>query len=218
MPLLRSEEVSVADYLEREGLHETHLHLNGSTHAEICWLRAIRDSRAETRDFVAAWTHNKNSDRVRELVKQSNPELTPQVFQKHLRVSGRLRAWLAAAAEDRIAPDAQLPRCCQSLNDAADNEWSSGLRFPISSWRHVHDVADEHTWMARLLDRLRQRPSIQLSQMLHAYLLLLSEYFRLSPPAAMGSSLPIMVTKRAGQIECKQVIKCSIPIGIPNKS
>jgi len=34
--------------------------------------------------------------------------------------------------------------------------------------------------------------------------------FRLSPPAAMGSSLPIMVTKRAGQIECKQVIKWSV--------
>ncbi|MCF6762218.1 hypothetical protein [Pseudomonas fragi] len=179
MPLLRSEEASVADYVEREGLHETHLHLNGSTHAEICWLRAIRDSRAETRDFVAAWTRNKNSDRVRELVKQSNPELTPQVFQQHLRVSGRLRAWLAAAAEDRIAPDAQLPRCCQSLNDAADNEWSSGLRLPVSSWRHVHDVADELTWMARLLDRLRQRPSIQLSRMFHAYLLLLNEYYRL---------------------------------------
>ncbi|RMQ93001.1 hypothetical protein ALP97_00335 [Pseudomonas salomonii] len=27
--------------------------------------------------------------------------------------------------------------------------------------------------------------------------------------AAMGSSLPIMVTKRAGQIECKRVVKWS---------
>ncbi|MGP4956564.1 hypothetical protein, partial [Pseudomonas helleri] len=33
--------------------------------------------------------------------------------------------------------------------------------------------------------------------------------FCLSPPAAMGSSLPITVTKRAGQIECKRVIKWS---------
>jgi len=29
--------------------------------------------------------------------------------------------------------------------------------------------------------------------------------FYLSPSAAMGSSLPIMVTKRAGQFECKRV-------------
>jgi hypothetical protein len=33
--------------------------------------------------------------------------------------------------------------------------------------------------------------------------------FCLSPPAAMGSSLPIIVTKRAGQIECKQVVNWS---------
>ena len=31
----------------------------------------------------------------------------------------------------------------------------------------------------------------------------------LSPPAAMGSSLPIMVMKRAGQIECKRVVNWS---------
>ena len=33
--------------------------------------------------------------------------------------------------------------------------------------------------------------------------------FCLSQPAAMGSSLPIMVTKRAGQIECKRVVNWS---------
>ncbi|PZR22038.1 MAG: hypothetical protein DI538_29240, partial [Azospira oryzae] len=77
MPLMRSEESLLADYVEREGLHETHLHLNGSTHAEICWLRAIRKSKAEVRDFVTAWTRGKNSDRIQELVGQANPELTP---------------------------------------------------------------------------------------------------------------------------------------------
>lgn len=179
MPLLRSEEASVADYVKREGLHETHLHLNGSTHAEICWLRAIRDSRAETRDFVAAWTRNKNSNLVRELVGQANPELSPQMFQQHLRVASRLRAWLAAAAEGRIAPDAHLPRSCQSLNYAAENEWSAGLRLPLSSWRNVPDVADELSWMAKLLARLQLFPSVQLSRMFHAYLLLLNEYYRL---------------------------------------
>lgn len=33
--------------------------------------------------------------------------------------------------------------------------------------------------------------------------------FCLPPPAVMGSSLPIMVTKRAGQIECKRVVNWS---------
>lgn len=179
MPLLRSEEASLADYVKREGLHETHLHLNGSTHAEICWLRAIRDQRAETRDFVAAWTRSQNSDRVRELVRQANPELTPLVFQQHLRVAGRLRAWLVAAVEDRVVPGAKLPESCHSLDGLAEDEWSIGLRLPTPSWRHMPDVTDELTWMAGLLAQLRQHPSVQLSRMLHAYLLLQNEYYRL---------------------------------------
>jgi len=179
MPLLRSEEASLADYVEREGLHETHLHLNGSTHAEICWLRAIRNQRAETRDFVAAWTRNKNSDRVRELVRQANPELTPLVFQQHLRAAGRLRAWLVAAAEDRVSAGAKLPQCCQSLAIMNEEEWSIGLQLSALSWRDVFDITNELTWMAGLFVRLRQRPSVQLSRMLHAYLLLQNEYYRL---------------------------------------
>lgn len=179
MPLLRSEDALLTDYVEREGLHETHLHLNGSTHAEICWLRAIRDPKAEVRDFVAAWTQRKNADRVRELVGQANPELTPLVFQQHLRVASRLRIWLAAAAEDRLAEGAKLPECCQSLDSAAEDEWSIGLQLYPPSWRQMADVSDELTWMAGLLAQLRQRPSIQLSRMLHAYLLLQNEYYRL---------------------------------------
>ena len=179
MPLMRSEESLLADYVEREGLHETHLHLNGSTHAEICWLRAIRKSKAEVRDFVTAWTRGKNSDRIQELVGQANPELTPLLFQQHLRVAGRLRAWLVAAADGRVALDKNLPHCCESLSTTEDDDWSNGILFPTPSWRNRPDVTDELTWMAVLLNKLRQRPSVQLSRMFHAYLLLQNEYYRL---------------------------------------
>jgi len=179
LPLLRPEEAPVADYVEREGLHETHLHLNGSTHAEICWLRAIRDPHTETREFVEAWTRGKHSGRIRELVGQANPELTPQIFYQHLRTASRLRAWLVGAAEDRISPEALLPTSCQHLFSAGNDEWSVGLREPAPSWRNEPDIEDELTWMAGLVSRLRQRPSVQLTRMFHAYLLLSNEYYRL---------------------------------------
>ncbi|NLR73689.1 hypothetical protein [Leeia aquatica] len=179
LPLLRPEEAAVADYVEREGLHETHLHLNGSTHAEICWLRAIRNPHTETREFVDAWTRGKNSGRIRELVGQANPDLTPQAFYLHLRAASRLRAWLVGAAEDRIAPDALLPASCQYLTAAANDEWSVGLREPAPSWRNESDIEDELTWMAGLITRLLQRPSMQLTRMFHTYLLLSNEYYRL---------------------------------------
>jgi hypothetical protein len=139
VPLLRPEEPTVTDYVEREGLHETHLHLNGSTHAESCWLRAIRDPRAETRDFVTAWTRDQHVDSLRELVGQANPELTPQAFHQHLRTASRLRSWLVGAASDQIAPDAALPLSCQSPCSAANDEWSIGLRASAPSWRHEPD-------------------------------------------------------------------------------
>ena len=179
VPLLRPEEAPVADYLEREGLHETHLHLNGSTHAEICWLRAIYNSLAETRDFVNAWAGDRNADRIRELVGQANPDLTPRVFHQHLRTASRLRAWLVGAANDQIKQAVPLPISCQYLCNADDDEWSLGLSMPSPSWRHKPDIKEELTWMADLVARLQQRPSVQLARMFHAYLLLLNEYYRL---------------------------------------
>lgn len=179
LPLLRPEEAPVADYVEREGLHETHLHLNGSTHAEICWLRALRNPRAETQEFVTRWTQGGDADRVRELVGQANPELTPQLFYQHMLTASRLRAWLVSAAVDRIATDVPLPVSCQSLCSAGNDEWSAGLREQAPSWRQAPDVEEELTWMAGLVARLQQRPSVQLTRMFHAYLLLLNEHFRL---------------------------------------
>lgn len=179
VPLLRPEEAPVADYVEREGLHETHQHLNGSTQAEICWLRAIRNSRAETRDFVTAWTREKSTGRIRELVGQINPELTPQVFHQHLQIAGRLRSWLVGAANDQIMPGALLPLSCRSLYSAGNDQWSKGLRVPAPSWRDKPDIEEEITWMATLVAKLHQRPNIQLSRMFHTYILLLNQYYRL---------------------------------------
>ncbi len=179
VPLLRPEDAPVADYVEREGLHETHLHLNGSTQAEICWLRAIRNSRAETRDFVTAWSREKSTGHIRELVGQINPQLTPQVFHQHLQVAGRLRSWLVGAANDQIMPGALLPLSCQSLYSAGNDQWSKGLRVPAPSWRDKPDIEEEITWMATLLERLYKSPSVQLSRMFHTYILLLNQYYRL---------------------------------------
>lgn len=179
LPLLRPEEAPIADYIEREGLHETHLHLNGSTHAEICWLRAIRDSRAETRDFVAAWTRDKNKGHIRELVAQINPDLTPQLFHQHLQTASRLRYWLMCVANEQIAPDTLLPESCQSLYNAGSDEWSEGLSMVMPSWRAGHDIGEEFTWMVAFIAKLRARPSVQLSRMFHTYLLLLNQYYKL---------------------------------------
>ena len=178
LPVLRPDEAPVADYIEREGLHETHLHLNGSTHAEICWLRAVRAPQVETRDFVKAWTTGPQASRLSELVEQASPGLTPVTFFQHLRVASRLRTWLVAAAEDRIRLNSPLPSSCQDLCDMDSEEWTVGLSEPTLPWNYEFEIEDELIWMARLVAKLRVHPSIQLSRMFHSYLLLSNEYYK----------------------------------------
>lgn len=179
VPLFKPEEAVVADYIEREGLHETHMHLNGSTHAEICWLRAISNPKKETHDFAKSWHGGKNSSRIRELVKQCNPSLTPQILDQHLLTANRLRTWLIAAAEDKISSDAQFPISCYDLCKSEDDEWSQYLMTPTHSWKYTPDIEEEITWMVNLIRKLQKVPSEQLSNMFHCYLLLLNEYYRL---------------------------------------
>lgn len=179
LPLVRPDEPAVRDYIEREGLHEAHLHLNGSTHAEICWLRALRNPRLETRRFLAVWSDARGGARVRELVSQVNPSLTPAVFNQHMRAASRLRAWLVAAAHGDIEKSAQFPASCHDLEAADEDEWSVGIRIPQVSRLDQACVNDEIMWMSLLVDRLQSKPGGRLAQMFHAYLLLSNQYYRL---------------------------------------
>ena len=181
MPLLHPHDSLVNDYVQREGLHETHLHLNGSTHAEICWLRALRNPRAETNDFVIAWKRptNKKTSPILQLVGQINPDLNPHLFHQHLRVASRLRTWLIAKAEDKVVSGAQLPLGCQCLYNSDDSEWCNGLNLSMPSWRDNLDIKNEFIWMAKLFKKLRHSPSVRFSRMLYTYILLMNEYYRL---------------------------------------
>jgi len=179
LPLLRPEEPSLVNYIEREGLHETHLHLNGSTHAEICWLRAIHSPRAEIRRFVSIWRQGSSAARVRELIKQSSPELTPRRLFHHLQAASRLRALLVAAANGLLGQKDPLPYSCEELCSQGDEVWRGRMRARTPQCNQQFDVGSELAWMTRLITRLGEEPSIQLTRMFHSYVLLSNDYYKL---------------------------------------
>lgn len=179
VPLLHSEEAIVADYVRREGLHEAHLHLNGSTFAETCWLRAIRAPSAEIYDFKHAWNKARGVHQLHELVGQVNPGLTPVLLFHHLRTAARLRAWLRGIAENRISGSVRLPRSLEELDEADEDEWSKGLIEASQEKHGESDIRSELSWMARLIGRLTQEPNVVYSRMFHAYVLLQNEYCQL---------------------------------------
>lgn len=185
VPLLRPEHAAVSDYISSECLHETHLHLNGSTHAEICWLRALRNTRAETIGFVKKWDDRGSTNTTRELVQQVNPELTPLLFHDNLRGASRLREILVSFSHDEIPAMVTLPGNFQALLQRIENhekpEDPSEVPYflPATIGHYKHDIADEISWLSAIFRKLEQKPCSIFSRMLHTYLLLKNQYCRL---------------------------------------
>ena len=182
LPIVSPYDPLVEDYLNREGLHETHLHLNGSTHAENCWLRALYAPKQETKEFSIKWrSHNRiDSARVRELAHSINPEISPAVLYNHLLVASRLRKWLIAAATNTLDVDARLPYDYSELTSEDEQQapasTNCGSQLELTN---QSSVFDELTWMQLILNRLTREPSIIIERMYHAYLLLQNQYYRL---------------------------------------
>jgi adenosine deaminase len=178
-PLLSPHDAMVEDYIEREGLHETHLHLNGSTHAEACWLWALYTPKEETIDFtrVLAKTKDPATLRVQELIRAINPDFSPSVLDQQLLVAAQLRQWLVMAANDRIAPDQSLPTGFEALAlGRADAPELRHLQWALSS---SSNSQDEVAWISALLAQLQSQPCGVLDRMLLCYLVLQNQYYRL---------------------------------------
>lgn len=176
-PLLRPFVPIVEDFVTSEGLNETHLHLNGSTQAEACWLRAIRDSKAETNEFVVAWTRGKNSSRVREIVSQVDPALNPVAFFRRLTVAGRIRSWLAYAASCSNVSDVLFPSSCEDL---LGSDPRAIFAPPPSSGNEVgFDLHDELSLLVGVIRNISIAKNTRVLRMFHLYLLLQNQYYRL---------------------------------------
>jgi hypothetical protein len=179
-PLISPHDAMVEDYIEREGLHETHLHLNGSTHAEVCWLRALHRPKAETKDFDQQWrrTSNANAAKVRELARAVNPEISPPELYRQLLVAAALRQWLIAAAKGCIADDIKFPIDYEQI--ATGSTPAAPEPFDQQCALANHSTSSEEAaWITALLGQLEYRPSMVLERMLHCYLVLQNQYYRL---------------------------------------
>ncbi|WP_186143403.1 hypothetical protein [Burkholderia gladioli] len=184
-PLLLPHDPLVEEYFHREGLHETHLHLNGSTHAESCWLRALHQPEEETREF-----DNKLKDsgrigqRLQELARSIQPDFSVTRLQRQLFIARQLRRYLMAAAFDCLPNNIVLPKDFDAMFDLpTPYEPPSTLPGAVHHQRLADlersDIAVERYWLSLLLDRLRVHRSVTLTNMLHAYLLLQNVYYRL---------------------------------------
>lgn len=170
---------AVEDYISREGLHESHLHLNGSTFAEQCWLRALAHPNREARLFSELWRASKRSsagDRVQELARLHENEFKPAQLRRDLVLAGRLRAWLVYAALHPGELPSNAPWRAGDLRGYNSDCIAREVNRPYVL-KHVgpaEQLSGELDWLTRLL--CQPQLSIRVARMLHLYLLLQHQY------------------------------------------
>lgn len=85
--LAHPQEPMVADFIRREGLNETHLHLNGCMYPEVEWLKDLYDVPSFLENTVKEW----HKPRYKEHYALVNPRLTPQLAANRLKLACSLR-------------------------------------------------------------------------------------------------------------------------------
>ncbi|MCF2475736.1 amidohydrolase family protein [Citrobacter braakii] len=175
----------IEEYFNKEGLHETHLHLNGSTHAELCWLRAITEPEREITDFCNKYNDTgSNSSRLRELARAVHPDFSTSLFRKHIYIAKQLRKYLIPAAFGCLSSSEELPKNCEDVFSLALLSHAPSISHNEPEYNNFilydnDNIVSERYWIFLLLKRLDTIPSVSLTNMLHCYLILQNFYYRL---------------------------------------
>jgi len=179
LPCITPRDGAVEDYISREGLHESHLHLNGSSFAEQCWLRAMARPDLEIKQFSGLWQAAQRSpagDRVRELARLNDTDFNPTQFRHDLMLARQLRGWLVHFSQYPTSSLQCFPWRADDLRG-----WHRRVPAPKlpKSFNPLHCPLNEAliaelSWMTKLLSQHSLPP--QVDRMLHLYLLLQHQY------------------------------------------
>ncbi|MGO8072920.1 hypothetical protein AB9F41_10470 [Rhizobium leguminosarum] len=172
--IIGAHDLALDDLIERKGLHEMHMHLNGSTELDILWSDASRNP-----DALHIQLNNaagKNPKAVAELYEQLEYGLTPYIFYQRMRALRRVRHYIAEAIEpSRRRPiqrveTSDLPNQTDLLAamsaDMKDRDWAYVNRRALSDHpanvrfgrRRYSRLINEAAWLYLCLSYLRARP------------------------------------------------------------
>ncbi|MGR0188422.1 hypothetical protein [Azospirillum aestuarii] len=172
------------DLVDREGLNETHLHLNGSTELDVLWLHALERPYA----FHRALNAPANSA-VQEQYEQISPRIDAFGVYRRVRVARRLR-WLlthAAFGGRPFGMDA-IARAARGAAPASHDgrpEWIESAHHSLTHVRHdlthgLLPLQTEAAWYMGVFEHLEASDDEASACAFHAYLLVLGLVGRLS--------------------------------------
>lgn len=161
----------IEEYIQKEGLHETHLHLNGTTPAEECWLRALNQPKIEIFDFSK--NYHKNI-KLRELCHTIDSRLTPERLNYLLIVANQIRSILIQCSQKILYEK------IYNFEDILLNRISDLYSFEKIGDEKIENTQQEAGWIRILLKVLEQGHYKILDRLLHVYLLIQAQYIQLN--------------------------------------
>lgn len=154
----------VEDYIEREGLHEAHMHLTGTTFVELMWHHSLLNPKALIDEM--AESRSKNTSRLRRFYAVS-PALDSEIkIKRMLHIARYCREWLLRWVDEAplFKPNGKHAR--QAFAETLRNQDVADIDshyFPYeeaqySAKQYEHGICELH-FHIRVLHKLRTDPS-----------------------------------------------------------
>jgi adenosine deaminase len=162
-------------YLDsHSGLHDLHIHLNGSTETDLAWQDFLGTPQRIRSDVEDGFTNLK----VKEQFEQESHLLDPDKFYKLLLAARKIRRILfdfIHPGEAEIEYQSQQHLLAVILRDNVDHDsaWHPFQQLVNIEDNYEFNMAVEGLMYVLVLQRLKQQPRDSIAWMLHFYLLIL---------------------------------------------
>lgn len=159
----------VEDYIDKEGLNETHQHLNGSSSAEDCWLEALQTPRLIQAQFAQKY---KSSDVLQQLIAQIDPNLQPSTLLNLLLLANSIRKLLAMVTLNQSIPNEvfRIETPWQLIDTNLQVNWPTTQPYQQQT---------EHKMLCSLFNRWKIKPEPHFERLLWLYLLIQNQFLSL---------------------------------------
>ena len=168
---------------KEEGLHDLHIHLNGSTETDVLWIYMLRDPYAITRDYAKAFN---DKEPVRKLSEQIISDFTPQKLRKRLFDAKRLRGKIIIQLRNNHGLHASKIRNEEQVyNISIRTLWGD-----LSHVSTLEPLIEEILFYLLIMNEIRTYKDEQIAAWFHHYLLIKGLVHRFLVMQQMQVSFP----------------------------
>jgi hypothetical protein len=176
-PLLSPYHPLVEDYIQQEGLHESHMHLNGTTLFELLWHTAL----VSPRKFIEEMKKQAETQKVK-LMYAAYDNSSPESLYKHLLLARHVREYLLSCLDQENQNKFSCELFLQHLqgNHILEPETpfytfeDCHFGHEPEIWGHIYEL----TWQTQILNRLHTSPNTKIDLAYMLYMLCTNNIYR----------------------------------------